>query len=326
MGSQEATGSLPIFPFFTGCARSGTTLVRAIFSSHPDMAIPDETHYFSQMIDTRARYDSAQGFANETFLADLLAHPKFPQWILPEDQVRHALNSPPAFSYAAAVRRVYALYAQIKGKPRYGDKTPYNVIKISDLAAVFPEARFIHLIRDGRDVALSLMDHRWGDAGMVKAARFWKDRTRRGRDAGHRLGPNRYIEIRYEDLVQDAENVVKSVCAFIQLEFDPVMLRYHETSERRLFDGRPGRPQVSETSHLNLPPTKGLRDWRTQMPADHLALFEVVAGDLLEELGYERGTDRPSLRIRVNAAYQRARAAGDVVADRLLRRTRLAAR
>jgi hypothetical protein len=325
MGRDGATRSMAIFPFFTGCARSGTTLVRAIFSSHPEMAIPDETHYFSQMLNKPERYESAKGFVTETFLADLLSHPLFPRWILPEEQVRQALISPPTVSYADAVRRVYALYAQRKGKQRYGDKTPHNIINISRLATIFPEASFIHVIRDGRDVAMSLMDRRWGAAGVVKASRFWRDRVRRGRDAGQQIGADRYMEIRYERLIEDTEAVVRSMCSFIELEFDPEMLRYYEQTDR-LFDGRPGRPRVPGHSHLNLPPTKGLRDWRSQMSRDDVDLFELVAGDLLDELGYERGGGRPSLWIRATAAFQRARGARDFVAQRVLHRAGLDAR
>src|SRR2546428_11983311 len=119
MRHDGARRSMAICPFFTGGARSGTTMVRAIFSSHPEMAIPDETHYFSQMLNKRERYHSANGFITETFLAELLSHPLFPLWILPEELVRQALTSPPAASYAEAVRRVYTLYAESKGKQRY---------------------------------------------------------------------------------------------------------------------------------------------------------------------------------------------------------------
>jgi hypothetical protein len=316
---------LPVFPFFVGCARSGTTLVRAIFSSHPDMAIPDETHYFSEMLKKRGRYDGEKGFVTEPFLADLFAHPLFPRWILPEEQVREAMTSPPASSYADAVRRVYILYARSKGKHRYGDKTPRNVVNIRSLAADFPEARFVHIIRDGRDVAMSLIDRRWGARSIVKAARFWRGRVKRGREEGRALMSPRYMEIRYEDLLEDTGGIVRSVCSFIDLRFDPAMLRYYEDSHR-IYDGRPGRPRAGGNSSLYLPPTKGLRDWRTQMSSKDLAIFELVAGDLLDELGYERGSGRPSPWIRGNVISQMARAAGDSLADRLLRRKGLGGR
>src|SRR6266545_6062737 len=87
-------GALPVFPFFLGCARSGTTLFRAIFTSHPDMAIPDETRYFSAMVNKRRDYELLTGFDSERFVGDIFGHLAPPAWINPEE-VREAIISSP---------------------------------------------------------------------------------------------------------------------------------------------------------------------------------------------------------------------------------------
>jgi hypothetical protein len=187
----------PPFPFFVGCARSGTTLLRAIFTAHPQMAIPDEAHYVMQMLRKRKNYERREGFDTDRFLRDLLGHKLFQWWVLPRDTVRATFRAEPPKDYADAVRRVFSLYAKQLGKPRYGDKSPRNVLNLPLLADAFAEARFVHIIRDGRDVALSLLDMPWArPESIVQAARYWRQRVRRGRQPGRALGGSRYREVR----------------------------------------------------------------------------------------------------------------------------------
>src|SRR6266511_4371024 len=218
--SAAGAGALPVFPFFLGCARSGTTLFRAIFASHPDLAIPDETRYFSTMVNKGSEYERVTGFDSERFIDDIFGHPAPPKWV-EAGEVRRALASAPPASYADAVRLVYGLSAAKSGKTRYADKTPLNTLMIEALAETFPEGRFVHIIRDGRDVALSLMDRRFGQGHIVEAARYWRRRVTLGRAAGKRIGPARYREVRYEALLENPERTVRELCEFIELPFEP---------------------------------------------------------------------------------------------------------
>jgi hypothetical protein len=295
-GSREI-GVTVAFPFVVGVGRSGTTLVRAILDTHPDMAIPGESHFIPVMVKEGRRYEAPSGFRQDRFLEDLTRHQRFRRWGLPEERVRSSFSLDPPISLAAAIRRVYALVAEGRGKARYGDKTPAYVHHISSLAALFPEARFVHLVRDGRDVALSRLDHPTMSSSLSDLAVLWKRGVEKGRRTGGRLGPERYLEIRYEDLVKDPEGVARALCGFIGLEFDPVVLRYHERA------GEIIRPTQHPQSHgrIHLPPTSGLRDWRTQMAPGDVVLFDILAGGLLEALGYERGAGRRTLGHRATA-------------------------
>src|SRR5438093_5507864 len=133
--SYQSQPELPPFPFFVGCSRSGTTLLRAIFTAHPQMAIPDEAHYVMQMLRERGKYERPDGFAVRAFLDDLLSHKLFPSWVLPGVTVRESFEAEPPDGYANAVRRVFSLYAAQLGKPRYGDKSPRHVLNLPVLAA-----------------------------------------------------------------------------------------------------------------------------------------------------------------------------------------------
>jgi hypothetical protein len=292
--SDEAMATTP-FPFIVGVGRSGTTLLRAILDSHPDMAIPGESHFIPEFVGHARRYGQRGAFLWERFLLDLARHPRFRMWGLPEDRVLTLFRQEPPASFAAAFRRLYALFAEVRGKARYGDKTPAYVNRMPMLARLFPEASFIHLVRDGRDVALSRLDHPTMSASPLELAILWKRGVEKGRRAGRGLGPGRYLEIRYEDLVEEPEALTRSVCSFINLAFDPGMLRYHERADEII------RPTQHPRSHarIRLPPIGGLRDWRTQMPPADVKTFDVVAGGLLEELGYERRLDPRRMAHRV---------------------------
>lgn len=289
------------FPFIVARGRSGTTLLRAILDAHPDLAIPGESHFAVSFGTRRREFERADGFAVEAFLWDLLRHWGFRRWELPEEDVRAAFAERPPSTVAEGVRLAFAIYARSRGKLRYGDKTPGFVLHVSLLAELFPEARFVHLIRDGRDVALSYLDTDFGVATLTDAAIYWDRFVRAGRTAGNALQPGRYLEVRYEDLVADVDSTMRRVCDHIDLPFDPQMLRYFERPS-----GLDGLSHAEHHQNVSLPPTSGLRDWRTQMNSADVALFEALAGDLLTDLGYERATERPGVRATALAARARA--------------------
>jgi hypothetical protein len=307
------------FPFFVGSGRSGTTLFRAIFDSHPDLAIPGESHFIVHLLPKRYRYERAAGFDVTAFLADLLPQPRFRMWGLVDEDVRSALERDPPSTFADAIRKVFGMYAASRGKPRYGDKTPGNVSHLPELAALLPEARFVHIIRDGRDVALSYLEVSFGPDTVERGAIHWAKMVDRGRRAGARLGPDRYIEVRYEDLLDDPNTTVRSVCAFIELEVHPHTLRYPE----RAAAVASGSAFPEAHGRLMLPPTKGLRDWRRQMPPRDVAAFELLAGDLLADLGYERSLERAGIGVRARVTGSRLRIQARRLVHGVGKRTRL---
>jgi hypothetical protein len=165
------------------------------------------------------------------------------------------------------------------------------------LHTLWPNARFIHIIRDGRDVCLSVMTwskadratgffRTWAEDPVSTAALWWMCNVRHGREEGEPLGQHLYHEICYESLVTDPAKECAKLCAFLGVPYDDAMPRYHEH-----------RPTVApglEADHAWLPLTPGLRNWRSQMPAEDVERFEAAAGDLLDDLGYDRAA--PNLR------------------------------
>jgi Sulfotransferase family len=217
------------------------------------------------------------------FLDDVTTHPRFLEWGLGRDDVAAELaRSPAATSYADGVRAVFRCYADAQGKPRYGDKTPGYVFTLPLLGELFPEARFVQVVRDGRDAGLSIREAATKVPPSARqVAKLWRKAVNSGRAFGA-THPDRYAEVRYEDLVDDAERELRRLCPFLHLDFDPAMLDHQASAERLL--------QTCELPHLHtrlaLAPTRRLRDWTVEMdPADVVA-FEEVAGDTLRACGY----------------------------------------
>jgi hypothetical protein len=286
----------PPFPFVVGSGRSGTTLLRLMLEQHPDLAIPPESYFPVSMRHREPRYHSSTGFDLDAFVTDLLRNVRFQDWGLSESTVRSALRGVEPIDWAEAIRRTFALYAEKEGKPRYGDKTPWFIMRITELSLLFAESRFVHLIRDGRDVALSIREMSWGPSRMPALAEFWAKRIRVGRTEGARLGPERYHELRYEDLVEDPASELRRVCAFLDLDFREEMLAYAGRAPDAVLER-----ERDQHRHLSKAVTKGLRDWRTQLSPDDVAVFEAVAGRELVSCGYERAVPSPSLSVRARA-------------------------
>jgi hypothetical protein len=289
------------FPFIVGRGRSGTTLLRAMLDTHPIMAVPPESHFVVPLIKRRRALEKGGQLSVNAVIADLRRRYGFQRWDLDLRAVEERLREAQPLDLAGGIREVFSLYAERRGKSRYAEKTPINVLHIPLLAAAFPEARFIHLIRDGRDVALSYLDTDFGASTLSESAVQWRRFVRTGMRDGARLGSGRYREVRYEELVERPAAVLRSVCSFLELPFDQAMLSYHTRAEDLL-------RRTSHAEHhgrIGLPPTAGLRDWRRDMEVDDLLLFEAIAGDLLDELDYPRGAREVPRNARRSAGRAR---------------------
>jgi hypothetical protein len=291
------------FPFLVGSERSGTTMFRLMLDAHPDMAVPPESYFIIDLYRRRKSFERAGRPYDTIAVANDLAGSRwFREWGMPPRELATAMRREEGVDFAEAMRKVYRGYARMYGKSRYGDKTPAYVQHIRVLAEIFPEARFVHLIRDGRNVALSLTEVKWGPTDVLEGALQWRERVLRGRRAGVEVGAHRYLEVRYEQLVAEPESVLREVSGFIELPFDEAMLRHSETAGARI----PGRPDGLHRRAATAP-VMGVREWQQDMARDDLEAVEAAAGDLLDQLGYERAVPDPSKAARRRAAVAASR-------------------
>jgi hypothetical protein len=289
MGASAQDDGSPPF-FIVGADRSGTTLLVVMLDRHPDVAIPSEGHFIPPLWRQRRRYGADDRIENlDRFLYDLLSHPSFRHWSLPAESIRWELGSIECPQFAVAIAAAYAAFARSQGKTRWGDKTPEYVGHIPLLATLFPEARFVHMIRDPRDVALSTLDLNKLHRHAATSAYFWARKIRRAREAEKWLGSRRYHEVRYEALVSDPRSELQRLADFLALPFDERMLDHDPHSIERI----PPRLRHMH-SRLALPPTKGLRDWRTQMRPSDVEEVEAIAHAEMEATGYPRSMSNRS--------------------------------
>jgi hypothetical protein len=213
--------------FILGCPRSGTTLLTLMLSSHPRLAIPPESRFLVPIWRQRLRFGDLRDDDNRARLAaEIVARKgrKFNHLRVDREQVRQAIiEGDPTIG--SALGEVYRTYARKHGKPRWGDKQPTYFRNIDMLRTMWPEAQFIHLVRDGRDCVASLKRMSWFTRGHIAATAIWVHSIDCGTRAARRLPDRSFVEVRYEDLVQDYPTVLRGLCDFLGEEFSEDMLR-----------------------------------------------------------------------------------------------------
>jgi hypothetical protein len=168
---------------------------------------------------------------------------------------------------------------------RWADSTPTNMPHMLRINKDFPDARFLHIIRDARDVALSLEKRGWSrplpwdkNRALPAAGLYWEWIVRKGRRDGNSLG-SRYMEVRYEDLVQKPRGTLARVAAFIDHDLD-----YDRIQNNRI--GSVKKPLTSFEQDLEAGHFSPVGRWKEKFPRNQLAWFESLVGDYLQELGY----------------------------------------
>lgn len=268
-----------------GFQRSGTTLLRVMLNAHPQIGIPHDSgplwpSYWREC----GNLSELSEIQSQQALRRLLKEKRIESWDakLPEEML---LVAPVPRTMAEIMRRVHGAYAFLHGKRYWGDKNTGYVTELAALSEMFPDGRFIHLIRDGRDCAVS---HRsrtyvYGYENVLRTAMEWRDQVSMGRKMGRRLPGARYMTIHYEDLVSEPKSVLQNVCRYLGVEFSSSMLNYFGQVERSIPEEKRNLWPL-----IGRPPQKSnVGKWRRELSSADIAIFERVAGDLLRELGYD---------------------------------------
>jgi hypothetical protein len=283
------------YVFIVGCPRSGTTLLRRLVDTHPHIAIIHQSRFIPNFFEKR-RGLTPEGLVTTKLVDRLLEARGVKNLETSREMLESLVDAGEPVSYSTFVTGVFDLYGKVQGKRLVGDKTPAYVRRIPTLHALWPDAKFVHIIRDGRDVCMSAINWRkadhalgrfstWGEDQVSTAAVWWEWHVRLGREDGGSLAPQLYHEVRYEELVSGPANTCEKLCDFLDLPYDDAMLRFHEGREK-------ADPNLDAKKAWR-PLTPGLRKWSEQMRSEDLERFEAASGDLLEELGYLRACPPP---------------------------------
>ena len=262
--ARDSTALPPIFVI--GSPRSGTTLLRLLLDSHPRISCGEETHFLRALESVVGR-----------------DWPLVASYGLPRDW------------WLARIRGLYADFqAEVlarSGKARWAEKDPTYTLHLAFIEELFPDALFIHLLRDGHDVVASFRD-RWGYRSAARAARTeWARYVRAATELGRRLTADRFLELRYERLVADPEVEARRLFDFLGETWHPEVLDFdpadHAATERYRWFTAQRREAGGETATI----------YRSRVGAGGRSLDPVLRtllrhqqGDLLRELGYLPGS------------------------------------
>ena len=271
--------------FLIGSERSGTTLLRLMLDHHPEIAFNLESEFLVSEISEGGVFPDVASYRRK----------------LQHDRVfRHSSFDIAAdLDYRALVNDFLRQKLERDCKRIVGATVHYG---FSRLRYLWPRAKYIYLLRDGRDVACSVVEMGWAGNVFV-GAKWWIDAEREWAAFQKSLTRDRWIEVRYEALVANSESQLRRICQFIGVSFSP-----------RMFD-------YTEVSGYSLPDPAQSSKWRRKMPAAELELLEARIGLQLALRGYELGCDTPRevdarrakwlhLRSRLKVLLRRARMFG----------------
>lgn len=281
----------PARPLFIGaCPRSGTTLLRVMLDNHPDLAIPHETNFVRPLWWRRVHFGDLRDPANRRRVAEWILTDKGLRGgrlrdgrISRRDAIRRVADAPP--TVGSIVQACLQLYAEVHGKPRWGDKRPSYSGFIGMLFAMFPNAQYINLVRDPRGAVASQIPMGWDAPGVAipAATARWEAAIRRSDHFARRLRPDQFLDLRYEDMVSDPHAALERVCVFAGLRAGDAV----ETMiSRRHISLRGSHKRVAEPIT-----TASVERWREQLQPHQVALVERATAPLLNRFGYRPADD-----------------------------------
>jgi len=265
---KETAGQI----FVVGMNGSGTGVLVKSLNQHPNLyAFPGETKILPYYLQNLNKFGDLNKDDNFRKLWDKIRKDfVFTAWNggvdvpLPDSWLAGPRNIPSVFD------GVFGFFAKREGKIRWCEKTPMHVLHLPLLKAQFPEAKFLHIIRDGRDAAASF-NRRWNYRPEMTVYR-WRNALRTARVSGLSLPDDCYFELRYEELVREPEHSLRQVCEFIGETFHQQMLQPAWPDGRvRLASGF-----VSNSGN-----------WKTYFNPEMICRLEDIAGKTLRDNGYE---------------------------------------
>jgi|GEM_PF-6081436 len=247
----------PPMPIIIGVGCTDIALLRLMLDAHPELSIPAKTDFISAVLQLKSEGNALR----QNLFNTIVNTPNWADFHLSKENFDQQLRAIAPFNLSDGLRCFYKMYGQRLSKSRWGN-TAFQLTQLSSIQAALPEAYFIHVIRDGRDVALSKRELEGRSENDIEAqASNWVWQIREARQQAQFC--SHYLEIHYEDLITDTESLLIKLCQFIDLPY----------SENLLTQAIIDRTQMNR--------------WQREMSDRDQARFEAIAGGLLRELGYE---------------------------------------
>lgn len=281
--------------FITGSGRNGTTMLGSMLGSHPDYVAVPECQFKIPLI---KKIDWAKNSLDQINHAFQLLENEFTYkiWVLDVSKEQF-LQTGLSFTCRNLIEW-FVLQYNIQNRHRSNPKVwidhdPQSILQADTILEHFPEAKFIHLVRDGRAVATSVMPLDWGPNTVEHSAYFWKNSVTHGLNMENKHGSEKIIRVMYEDILKNPEKILREICDKLGLEYVDLMV-----------EGR-GFSVLDYTKHqhalVGQPPVLNkINEWEKKLTKRQIEIFENIAGDVLKDLGYSlkcNGLARPSGRL-----------------------------
>lgn len=284
MLKKDIISQKPIF--IVGAPRSGTTLLQFMMRSHPNISFPTgESHFFIPLYIDRYKYGDLRKKKNVYKVLDAM-YQKNPEFIesdmhglyFDKNLLSHELWKLKCNTIPEIINRIYKKNAFGEGKTRWGEKTPYYILHMKTLKEMFPYALFIHIIRDGRDAAMSMIKRKKDLKifNIYHSAKIWKQYVETGINVGNEIGNKYYYQLRYEDLIIDPKKYIKEICNFINEPYYESVVNYQKTKNAK------GKTPLLQRNIDR----RNINKWKKSMTKRQITVFENIAGVTLENCGY----------------------------------------
>lgn len=284
---------------FIGTQRSGSNLLRVMLNQLPEINAPHPPHIIQTMMPLLAGYGNLQQASNFSKLVDdvcRLVELNPVNWNITFDR-REVENRCAGNNLPQVMKAVYELKALHAGASWWCCKSMASIHYIQDIEDAGIHPFYIHIYRDGRDVALSFRKAIVGEKHIYHLAKQWKEEQDLSLAFCRTIDPARYIAIPYEQFILDPESTMRSICGKLGIVYRPEVMDYSRSEE-----SRETAASGEMWSNLVKPVMKdNTRKFLRELSETDIALFETVAGDTLETLGYELCSS-PAQRIWPDAA------------------------
>ncbi len=273
--------------FMIGTQRSGSNLLRLMLNQLPDVVAPHPPHILERLMALMPQYGDLRDDDNFAVLVDdvctLVELNPVPWEGVNLERTTTAARCQTR-SLLAVCEAVYDEIARVNGAGTWCCKSLANVNYLPEIEAHFKNPRYIYLYRDGRDVAVSFRKAVVGEKHFYHIARDWTQAQRLALDLGERIGPDRFFSISYEDITGSTEQVMRRMCRFLGVPYDKSMLDFYKSTEAK---------RAAESSTLwgnvtNPVLSSNTRKFLKEASKEDICIFESVAGEVLDQLGYER--------------------------------------